>query len=278
MEWLCSLTSYRNKAISPLFHRTLNELIEALFMPETLKRDLFFAILLIVIKENGFKQQENTEIDVVNYILQKKRDRREAYEIHIVLYPYEDTTANIIACAPNDTMLINAIIESTKETHSLCLPINEHLTTSRLGIPSAFSQLEKLVTSIKEKIVIPVKHSILSYHGQPCSNLYGLPDDALFHILLCLSLTDILNVAQSSKKLNKVLKKDNLWSQLYKRDFPNIKNRDSNWRSAYRKEYAEKNKQKAMKPSIIVSGNIIDDDDEWPDYMPVRDSRWAVIL
>ena len=275
MEWWCSLTSNKNKAIPPQFHKTLTELIEALIKPETLKRDLFFALLLIVIKENDFVQKGNTEIDVVDYILTKRRDCRQVYEIHIVLYPFVDTPANIIVCTLNDTVLINGIVDATKETHSLCLPINEHLTMSSLGIPSAFSQMDELVTSLKEQIVTPVKNSILSYHSQPCSNLYGLPDDALFQILLTLPLTDILNVAKSSKKLNKILKEENLWSRLYSRDFSKTNNREgTDSRDIYKKEYLKKVKEIEKRRN----SNVFDENDEWPDYFPVRDSRWEVIL
>lgn len=277
MEWLCSLSLNRNKAIPPQFHRTLNELIEALIKPETLKRDLFFALLLIVIKENDFVQSGNIEIDVVDYIVAKRKDRRHVYEIHVILYPYEDSPANIIVSSINETMLINAVVDATKETHSLCLAINEHLATSCLGIPSSFYRLEELINSLKEKIVVPVRNSILSYHNQPCSNLFGLPDDALYQILLSLSVRDILNIAKSSKKLNKLLKKDDLWYLLYKRDFPKTGiDNDADWRNVYKKEYVRRTKQRAKKTTVNVR-DVIDESGEWLD-MPVRDSRWEIIL
>ncbi|XP_049700810.2 F-box only protein 7-like [Helicoverpa armigera] len=273
MEWFCSRTW--NKAIPPQFHKTLNALIETLIKPETLKRDFFFALLLIVVKENDFVQTGNTEIDVLDYILEKRKDGREVYEVTVILRPYLDTPANIIVCPLNDTLLINAYIDANKETYSLCLPINELFLTSALGIPSDFSNMSDLITTLREKIVLPVKSSILNYHCQPCGSLNGLPNDVLFHILIRLSLTDILSIAESCKKLNEVVKDENLWSRLFRRDFPRMRNnKEVDWRCIYKKAY-KKNKKNAQKAH---RGNVIEEIAEWPDFLPVRDSRWEVIL
>lgn len=267
-----------NKAISPQFHKTLNALIEALIKPETLKRDLFFAVLLIVIKENDFVLQGNREIHVLDYILTKKRDGGKIHQIFVVLNRFEGCPVNVILCPLDDTVLVNAFIDGTKETHSLCVPINEYMETSSLGIPSSFRQLPDLVASLREKIVIPMKASVLSYHSQPSCSLQGLPNDALYQILLSLSLNDILNIAKSCKKLSQVVKDENVWSRLFRRDFPKMRNnKEADWRNLYKKAYVKKNK-KIDKKANWGKGYAMEQIPEWPDFVPVKDSRLEIIL
>lgn len=276
-QWCC--TSNSNGSNSLQFQQTLNTLIETLIKPETLKRDLFFALLLIVIKENDFVLKGNADIDVVDYILAKRINGGPVYELAVVLNPFQDTPAKIIACFLNDTMLINSFIDANKETHSLCLPINRYIIMSSLGTPSGFNKMEELHDSLRVKIVIPMKSSILNYHSLPSSSLSGLPNDVLFQILLSLSITDVLNISESCKRLSKVVKEENLWSRLLRRDFPSMRNnKEVDWRTIYKESYIRKRKREIEMAHNMMRENVIDEVDEWPEDRPVRDSRWEVIL
>ncbi|KAH9635887.1 hypothetical protein HF086_002447 [Spodoptera exigua] len=279
MDWLCCLTSNMNKAISPQFHKTLNALIEALIKPETLKRDLFFAVLLIVIKENDFVLKGNREIDVLDYILTKKRDDDKVREVCVVLNRYGGCPVNVIVCSLDGALLINAFIDAAKDTHSICVPIDEYMETSSLGIPSSFRQLPDLVNSLREKIVIPMKASVLSYYKQPSCSLQGLPNNVLYQIFVLLSLNDILNVGRSCKKLSEVVKDENVWSRLLRRDFPKIRNnKEADWRNLYKKAYAKKSKRNDKKASS-VRGYATEQINEWPNFLPpVKGARLEVIL
>ncbi|CAH0590053.1 unnamed protein product [Chrysodeixis includens] len=275
--WLSNILN-KDRTISLQFQKTLNELIETLIKPETLKRDLFFALILIVMKENNFVLKGSTEIDVVDCILAMRNEGRSVYEITVILSIYDDTPAKIIVCSLNDTMLINSFVEATQETYSLCLPINQYLIISSLGIPSEYANVTELFITLKEQIVIPTKNSILKYHSVACSSLPGLPDDVLFQILLSLPLSDILNIAESCKKLRDIVTEENLWSRLVRRDFPRASTDDKgNWKRIYVDSYVQKRKNK-FEAGHSVRENVIDEIGEWPDYLPVKDSRWEVIL
>ncbi|XP_026746934.1 uncharacterized protein LOC113508168 [Trichoplusia ni] len=275
--WLSNILNV-DRAISLQFQKTLNELIETIIKPETLKRDLFFALILIVLKENDFVLKGSTKLDVVDCILAERNQGRSVYEITVILSIYEDTPAKIIVCSLNDAMLINSFVEATKETYSLCLPINQYLIISSLGIPSEYANVTELFITLKEQIVTPMKNSILNYHGIACSTLSGLPNDVLFQILLSLPLSDILNISESCKKLRNIVAEENLWSRLVRRDFPKASgNKKGDWQKTYVDSYVKKRKNK-FEAGHSVRENVIDENQEWPDYLPVKESRWQIIL
>ncbi|XP_075981607.1 uncharacterized protein LOC142980162 [Anticarsia gemmatalis] len=256
------------------FQQTLNTLIETLIKPETLKRDLFFALLLIVIKENDFVLKGNTEINVVDYILSKRRKNDTVYEVSVILKRFQDTPAKIIASPLTDMMLINAIIpDINKETYSLCFEIDDYIITGNLGAPSSLSNLDELVLTFREKILIPVKSCILNFYNHPSSALHGLPDDVLYEILLCLPVADILSLSQSCKRLRKVLSGEDLWFLLYRRDFCTVITDESvRWRDMYKDAYVRRQDIR-YETGYQLRNDVIEENVE-----PVRDSEWTVIF
>ncbi|XP_028161924.1 uncharacterized protein LOC114353932 [Ostrinia furnacalis] len=265
---------------SPQFRQIMDPLIEALVKPDYLKRDLFFALLLIAMKENDFlllKNVDSGSINIIDYMVTKK-SKNVIHEGSFVLNGFQDMPLKIIACPINDTILIIATIpELYKHAYSLCVKLNKFIHISPLGIPSHFTNLNELFIDFKDKIVNPVKGTILNYHKFPSANLFGLPDDIVHQILLSLAVRDVLNISECCKRLHRIVKEDSLWFRIYGRDFPNKhKSEERCWREAYVEEYLLKQEEKFTLRS--------DAETEFQDFaMPnytrhVPESRWEVIL
>lgn len=269
-----------NNEVTPQFRQTVNALIEALIKPDCLKRDLFFALLLIVMKENDFvllKGVDGGSIDIVHYITSKKS--KNTYEAVLVLNGFQYMPLKIITCPLKDTILIiGTIPELYKATYSLCVKLSRYLHTSPLGIPSHFTNLNELFTEFKDKIVNPVKGTILNYHKFPSANLFGLPDDIIHQILLSLPIGDVLNLSECCKRLHRIVKEDSLWFRLYNRDFAyKHKSERECWRNIYVEVYLMKQKEKIRLRSSVESS--FQELADLPNYTRhVSDTRWEVIL
>lgn len=266
----------------PQFQQTVDSLIQALIKPDYLKRDLFFALLLIVMKENDFqllKSVHGGPINIIDYMISKKA-KNVTHEAALVLNGFQDMPLKIIACPLNDTVLIIATIpELYNQTYSLCVKLNKYVHISSLGIPSHFTNVNELFTDFKDKIVNPVKGTILNYHKFPSANLFGLPDDIIHQILLSLTVGDVLNLSASCKRLHRIVKEDSLWFRLYSRDFPNKhKSEEKCWRDVYVEEYLLKQEEKFKLGGDVGLGSVREFA-ELPNYTShVPDSRWEVIL
>lgn len=243
-----------NRGISLQLQQTLNTLMETLIKPETLKRDLFFALILIVIKENDFVLKGNREINVVDCILSKKMDERTIYEVDVILNQFQDTPAKIIASPLSDMMLINTVIPKiNKDTYALCLDVNEYVLFNSTDTVPTFDKLDLLFTIFKEKIIIPIMTSILNYHNKPSCSLHGLPDDVLYKILGKLPLKDVINVSKSCKRLNRLLEEERLWSLLCRNHFSiKTKNSRETWQNTYKNNYFIKQRNRFVIPSAVI--------------------------
>ncbi|XP_030032684.1 uncharacterized protein LOC115449112 [Manduca sexta] len=260
--------------------QTLNRLIETLIKPEHLKRDLFFAVLLYAMKQSDFilikKLGKPTTIQ--DNILEE-RIRDDVYEAMFVLTEFEATAVKLIACFLQDVVLTIATIPQIKEaTYSTCFTTNRYVLTSNIGIPMDFANLNELFFCFKEKIVMPLKSSILNHHRFSSGSLSGLPDDILHQILLSLPLRDVLNLSETCKRIYKVTIEESLWCRLYRRDYSNeCKSGEKSWHDMYRDIYVMKQAEK-FKLARNVGAETFEEFGELADYIRRVDSRWEVIL
>lgn len=268
-----------NSEVTPQFHQTVSTLIEALIKPDCLKRDLFLALLLLVMKENDFvllKGIDGGSITIADYIISKRSRKGEAA---FILNGFQHMPLKLITCPLNDTILIIVTVpELCKATYSLCVKLSRYINTSTLGIPSDFTNLKELLTDFKDKIVNPVKGTILNYHKFPSANLFGLPDDIIHQILLSLPIGDALNLSGSCKRLHRIVKEDSLWFRFYNRDFADQhKSEGECWRSVYIDAYTLKQQEK-----LELRGAVESSFEEFPDLpnytRHVSETRWEVIL
>ncbi|CAH2984748.1 unnamed protein product [Chilo suppressalis] len=275
-------TGLVNKEMPPQFHETVSTIIDALIKPECLKWDLFIALLLIVMKENNFvllKTTEGRAISIPEYILNGKTKSSSIREASFVLNGFQNMPLKIIACPFTDvTLIIATIPEMHGETYSHCITLSRYINTSALGIPSDYINLTELISVLRDRIINPIKGSILHYHKYPSPNLFGLPDDIVHKILLCLAVRDVLSVGESCKKLYRIIKDDPLWFRLCNRDFPDQdKTSEDSWCETYIKLYLSEQGERSKSRYYGTSGfrqcSLLSR------YIRrISDSRWEVIL
>lgn len=261
--------------------QTVNTLMETLIKPDRLKCDIFFTLLHSVMKENNFvlNKKIGEPLSIVEYILSMRSTDDAIYEALFTFDEFIHMPLKIICCPLTDLILINATIPQIyKETYSICFKINKFVITSQLGTPTAFANLDELFTLFKEKIVIPVKSAILIHHKFVSGSLSGLPDDLIYIILLQLPLRDILNLAECCKRLNTLVKEQSLWSQLYRRDFPDKNaSEQGSWYDTYKGTYTLA-KTERLKHARNVTAESFQEFRVLPDQFRPVDSRWEVIL
>lgn len=272
-----------NKETPPQFQETVNTLIETLIKPELFKQDLLFSLLLVLMKENDFrllKEIGNDTISIVDYIVLMKRCKT-IHEAVLLLRGYENITVKLIMSPMNDVILINAtLLEISSQTYSTCFPIGRYFMSrgSTFNIPTSFANIDQLSILFKDKIITPIKNTILKYNSVPGCALCGLPVDILHLILIRLPLKDVLNLSASCKRINGIVNEDCLWSHLYGRDFPGKhKCEEKGWRDMYKEVYFLKLKEEREREilNMVLSVERVDR------FMPrnfTADSRWEVIL
>ncbi|XP_004927097.2 uncharacterized protein LOC101743455 [Bombyx mori] len=268
----------RNGDTSTDLQQALSALIENLMKPECLKRELIFALLLTVMEEDEFVLLKDTgeTADKYEYLLNKKPA---TYEATLMLRNYRNLPLKLIGCDLNDIFLIVATIPRLYEkSYSVCFNINEHIKTGKYGLINDFENLDAMFLNFKEKIVIPMKSTILNYHSFPSGNLTGLPDDVFHQIILLLPVKDVLNLSESCKRIHGLVKEDRIWARLYTRDFPDKNKCDAeDWRDAYKDVYAPKQvgrvqlDKNVLRESFQEFGGL-------PDPLRVFDSRMELLL
>ncbi|XP_053614509.1 uncharacterized protein LOC128677583 [Plodia interpunctella] len=265
-----------NVEIVPHLNQTLKRLVESIVKPTRLRQDLMVTILLFIMKENGFVQLKDVckdAITIEDYILSKKEKDITKYETVFLLRNFPNTPMKMIVSLLKDTILINATIpEMRKETYSLCLMPERYIINSGLGIPATLANVNELFVSFKDKIVTPVKSSILNCHRHPSGNLSGLPEDVILLIILKLSLRDVLNLSESCKRMYQIVNEDRVWYHLYVRDFAEHKNEGS-WHDMYKEAYITRSTVRSRSNDglrLSVSTEHV--------ARCVSDSRWEVIL
>lgn len=262
------------------FQRTMLPLIEELIKPKSLKNDLFFALLLVLMKDNDFvllNGNSEESKDIKEYIKEIKDQDAKQLEATHTMFGVKDMHVKIIVTFLNDVALINGTIsELPTETYSLCLPINHYISMlSNLEVPT-FTNLDTLASLFIEKIIRPIKCAILNHHNSPSANFSGLPEDIIHEIVLKLTLRDVLSVSESCRRMYYAIKEDGLWLRLYKRDFGVEKNfNGKDWMSAYKSAYVLNTVTKAMERTM--------NDERFRDMVTYSDyqgstARWEVIL
>lgn len=269
-----------NEETPPQFRDTVNTLIEMLIKPELFKQDLLFSLLLVLMKENDFqllREIGNDTISIVDYIVLMKRCKT-MYEAVLLLKGYENITVKLIMSPMNDIILINAtLLEISTETYSTCLSIGRYFISrgSAFNMPTSFANIDELSILFKDKIITPIKNTILNYNSTPGCALCGLPVDILHLILIRLPLIDVLNLSESCKRINGIVNEDCLWSHLYGRDFPGKqKSGEKGWKDMYKEVYSYKLKE-AREREMLSTVERVDR------FMPrnfTPNSRWEVIL
>lgn len=272
-----------NEETPPQFQKTVNTLIETLIKPELFKQDLLFSLLLLLMKENDFRLLKgigSDTISIVDYIVLMKRCKT-LHEAIFLLKGYENVTVKLIMSPINDIILINAtLLEICAETYSICFLIGRYFIAqgSAFNIPTSFANIDELSIIFKDKIIAPIKNTILNYNSTPGCALCGLPVDILHLILIRLPLKDVLNLSESCKRINGIVNEDCLWSHLYGRDFPGKHKCDEKgWRDMYKELYAlrlKEEREREMRSSVRPVDRI-------DRFMPrnfTADSRWEVIL
>lgn len=221
------MEGFLNTKLDPLpaaFRVTIEPLIEELIKPKSLKNELFFALLLVLMKENNFvliERYEGDAISIKDYILQLRTKTSRQYNALFKLNG-KDLHVRVIASFLNDIVLINAIIlELFNETFSLCLLTYRYMSLSeQFDIPTKFMNLEELTLLFKDKIITSVKSVVLNYYNTPGCSFGGIPEEVAHEIMIRLPVSDIVNIAKTCKRLSDIVKQDSLWCRLLKRDFP----------------------------------------------------------
>lgn len=272
-----------NEETPQQFQETVNTLIETLIKPECFKQDLLFSLLLVLMNENNFRLPKdigNETVSIVDYIVLMKRCKT-MHEAVLLLNGYENITVKLIMTPMNDVMLINAtLLEICSETYSACFSMNSYFVScgSAFNIPTSFANIDELSNLFKDKIIAPIKNTILNYNNTPGCALGGLPIDILHLILIRLSLQDVLNLSETCKRINGVVNEDCLWSHLYSRDFlVRHKCEEKGWRDMYKEVYSFKIKEEReyQMRSTVMSAERAER------FIPrhfTADSRWEVIL
>ncbi|XP_032520117.2 uncharacterized protein LOC116772152 [Danaus plexippus] len=267
-------TQWRTERIPPQFHRTVNTLIETLIKPDRLQRDLFFALLLILMKESDFVLQKGNkdDTDILDHIVHLRNRENGSHEADFVLRKFTSTPIKFIATTVSDLILVNAMVpEINCFTQSLCLLKDKYIPLTIFGLPEKFSYMDELCTLFKDYIVTPVKSTILSYYNYSSASLSGLPSKLVYDILIELSIRDIVKISETCKKIYNIVNSDVFWYHLMKRDFYLPQNFDGSWQVLYIKTYiSEKNKVLSTVTKNLNSLPTI----EVRDYEP----RFQVIL
>ncbi|KAM3959272.1 F-box only protein 7 [Aphomia sociella] len=272
-----------NDQLGRTFSQTVKEIVETLIKPDCLRQDLLFALLLIIMKENDFVQLKGIgkkSISVKDYFMSRKQKDFEMYESVFILNGFQDTPLKIIACPLNDTILINATIpELYKETYSICFNLSKYVVYSELGIPANFSNLDELYVTFKDRILSPIKSSILNFYRFPSANLSRLPEDVLRQIILKLSVKDIVALSKSCKRIHAIVNNERLWSELFKRDFQDkYETGGTEWHVTYKEQY-KLNQEANIRQASNLRSFSFQQSTQSRDYMRhVSDSRRELIL
>ncbi|XP_063626521.1 uncharacterized protein LOC134798111 [Cydia splendana] len=257
MEWIHT-KPFLNEKLPLQQRQALDSLIEVLIEPRRLERELFFSLLLILMRENDFlqiKAPNECAIDISDYILSTRKKNTDIFEATFVLNGYQDLPIKIFATPLPNALLLNSIIPDTGHSYAVCLEPRSFLDISELGIPYSIKNFSGLKRTVKE-ITDPIKSCILNQYNTKRGTLLSLPKAVILEILLKLPIKDVLNLSESSKIMNCIVKEDRVWSRLYNRDFSEAHKFEGwSWLDQYREIYVSGRKK----------SNIVQDFRPW-DY------------
>lgn len=281
-----TLEQSTTEKISPILDEIMQRIISEKEPNDSSQKDFLFVLLTVLMIENGmFPLDDDSEmissIDRINYKqLTKWKTPLGLMDASFLLNKFEKLPLKLVMSPLGAAVLVNVIItDLDNETYSVCLPVSRYVVSPQAStIPMIFRDLKHLSMLFKNKIVTPVKSRILDHCGYPSASLKGMPEEVFFKIILYLNVTDIINVAQTSRKMQMLLENEILWHELYKRDFENVLPPEgSDWKTLYRDKYVM-NKDERLRARHRGAGTMHDNMD-YSDYVSYIDNpMWNVVI
>ncbi|XP_026495252.2 uncharacterized protein LOC113400074 [Vanessa tameamea] len=262
------------------FEEIIKGIITKSQSPELTQKEIFLTLIIYMFIENGFVPvvQDTSTSDVLNiHQISTWTLSTGACEITFILTGFNDIPVKLLMCSLATTVLVNVFINDVNsEVYSICLPINEYVASPEAAtIPMIFGDLRKLTYIFKNKIVSPVKSSILCYCGYSSASLFGLPEEVLLNILLTLPINDVINVAITCKRLALLLENSRLWHKLFLRDFTEVVSDTNDWKKLYKDAYIAQKEERRR--SCRLTGTLHDLMD-FSDFVSYIDNPlWDVI-
>lgn len=281
-----TLEESTTEKIAPLLHEIVKRILSESKTFDAIQKDFLFVLIVVLMIENGFLLL-NCDLEVMDPMksfdmvqLSKWKLPSGIYETFFIISGFRNITLKLIMSPLGATVLVNVVAnELNFETYSICIPISRYVVSPQAtSIPMIFRDLKHFSTTFKNKIVTPVKSSVLTHHGYPSASLIGLPEEVLFKIMLHLPVADILNICKVSTRLKVLLENDSLWYYLCKRDFECNSQADvRNWKELYKQIYSVE-LDKKLRSRNRGAGSMHDYMD-YSDYVSYIDNPlWNVII
>ncbi|XP_050345257.1 uncharacterized protein LOC126770130 [Nymphalis io] len=272
--------------LPPKFEEVVKGVIKKTQSPELIQKDIFLTLIIYMLTENGFVpvvrdtlKSDSVKVLDINQISMWWSLSTEVCEIIFILAGFSDIPVKLLMCPLATTVLINVFINDVNsDVYSICLPISQYVASPEATpIPMIFRDLKQLTYMFKNKIVTPVKSSILSYCGYSSASLIGLPEEVLLNILLSLPINDVINVAQTCKRLASLLESSRLWHKLLIRDFSKeVVSEKNDWKKLYKDAYIAQKEERRR--SCRLTGTLHDLMD-FSDFVSYIDNPlWDVII
>lgn len=214
---------------------------------DLIQKDIFVTLIVYIISENGltpvtYNNTSTVDYEIVNLdqVINWKQPSG-VYEIALIMAGFNDINLKLIMLPLCSAILIDIFINNGNcEVYTVCLPMSRYIVLPEsTTISKMFHDIKHLSYTLKNRIINPVKSSILSYFGYSSASLIGLPEELFFKILLYLPVIDIMNTGKTCRRFSLLLNNENLWHKLFKRDFKNKKiDTGKDWKSSYRDAYS----------------------------------------
>lgn len=263
------------------------ELISQDKSSDALQKDLFFVLIVVIMRENGFlpKSQDVIETNSANCInteqLLKWKQSGGSYEVLYLMKGFDNLPIKLIMSPLGSTFIVNTFIDRQidvkSDVYAVCIPTSRYVVSPHAStIPMIFRDLKHLCYTFKNKIIAPVKSIILNYNGYSSASFIGLPEEILFYILMYLPISDIISIEKLCRRMKVLLDNDNIWHHLFLRDFKNVTvSGVADWKAQYKETYISKTRSI---PSRLTSGTLHDLMDV-SDYVSYIDNPlWDVII
>lgn len=210
------------------------------------KQQIFLTMIMYIIFENGLipnldgcqAVDELKTIDI--HPILKWKQPSGIYEIPIKMTDFIESNIVLMMVPVGSYVLLDILIKNNNhDLFSSCIPVTQYVSLETSDVEKIIHNIKHLSFILKDQIINPAKSSVLSFYGYVNPSLTGLPQELLFNIVMKLPVVDIVSVAKTCMKLNLLLKNDNLWHKLFKRDFKTrIKDKNIDWKTAYIEAYS----------------------------------------
>lgn len=238
-----------NEQISSTFSHIICDFTED-EVKKNLKYDLFYFLIIILFMENDFspisEDMYKDNVLISSELLKSWKGQENTLETIIYLKNF-NSKIKLIFTPIGNLILINVILKDiNSDTYTVCVPIDKYVLLSLSeDLSKVFQNVEHISKILKNNIVCPVKSAILTSFGYPSGSFIGLPPEVIRKILFKLNILDIVHLCKTSKRLNCLINDNNIWHDLFKRDFKHsyeikLKKKacqNVDWKVAYRNEY-----------------------------------------